>query len=244
MKQPESASNAADQAQDHLHAATDQAKNLYGEAADKTKDLYNEAADKSKELLDKAPDSIKQASSKVVDGFNKLSTTQKLVGGALIALGITYLAGGKKRKGRKAARALDELLLFVNDRIEGYKRAVAESKDEQLKAYYQQLVSQSKQFSASLNTYLTRKGGKEERRTTTKGKIYRKFMDAAAAITGRDEKAILAANVHGETWAMKAYKKALRGNKLKGEIRETVKRQFEQSKQTYERLKDLAAKQQ
>ena len=226
MNQPENPSSTEQKAHDLL----DQAKQALNDGT-------------VTDAIGKVPTTLKDASAKVVNSINKLSTTEKLVGGALIALGITYLAGGKKRKGRKAARALDELLLFVNDRIEGYKRAVAESKDEQLKAYYQQLVSQSKQFAGALNTYLTRKGGKEEKGTTTKGKIYRKFMDAAAAVTGRDEKAILAANVHGETWAIKAYKKALRGNKLKGEIRETVKRQFEQSKQTYERLKDLTAKQ-
>ncbi|MEJ7663565.1 MAG: PA2169 family four-helix-bundle protein [Hymenobacter sp.] len=233
MKMPESISDTADKAKD-----------LYTETSDKAKDLYAEAASKSKDLLGNVPETVKGASDKTVSAYNELSTTQKIVGGALLAAGLVYLIAPKK-KGRKkrAVAALDELLLFVNDRIEGYKRAVAESKDGQLRAYYQQLVSQSQQFASNLNGYLTRQGGERETGTTLKGKLYRKLMDAQAVVTGRDEKAILAANVYGERWAIKAYKKALRRKAIKGEAREAIKRQYSQSKQTYKRLKELTAKQ-
>ena len=225
-------------------SVTDQAKDLYTETADKATDLYDEAARKSKELLGQVPDTFKDASDKTVNAYNKLSTTQKLVGGALLAAGLTYLIAPKKKgKKKRAKAALDELLLFVNDRIEGYKRAVAETKDGQLRAYYQQLVSQSQQFASNLNGYLTRQGGERETGTTLKGKLYRKFMDAQAAVTGRDEKSILASNIYGERWALKAYKKALRRKAIKGEAREAIKRQYSQSKQTYKRLKELTAKQ-
>jgi uncharacterized protein (TIGR02284 family) len=244
MNLPEPISDAADKAQDVYGDAADKAKNFYGEAADKAKDLYEEAASKSKELLDKAPDSLKGATDKTVSAFKNLTTTQKIVGGALLAAGLVVLISPKKKgKAKRAKKALDTLLLYVNDRIEGYKRAVAETKDSQLKSYYQQLVGQSQQFSSTLNEYLTKKGGKRETGTTLKGKLYRKLMDAQAVVTARDEKAILAANVHGEMWAIRAYKKALRRKALKGEIREAVEKQFEQSKQTYERLKQLASQQ-
>ena len=233
-------SNAADKAKDLYETAADKAKGLTGKA----KDLYVEAADKSKELIGQVPDTIKEASDKTVDAYKKLSTTQKVVGGALIVAGLALLIAPKKKgKAKRAAKALDQLLLFVNDRIEGYKRAVAETKDSQLKSYYQQLVSQSQQFAGTLNGYLTKKGGERETGTTLKGKLYRKLMDAQAVVTARDEKAILAANIYGERWALKAYKKTLRRKALKGEILEAVKKQFAQSKQTYERLKQLAAQQ-
>jgi uncharacterized protein (TIGR02284 family) len=233
MKLPEPISNAAGQAKD-----------VYNDAAAKANELYDEAAAKSKDLLNNAPESLKGASSKAVGAYNSLTTTQKVVGGALLAAGLALLIAPKKKgKEKRAVKALDELLLFVNDRIEGYKRAVAESKDPQLKSYYQQLVGQSQQFASTLNGYLTQKGGERETGTTLKGKLYRKLMDATATITGRDEKAILAANIHGETWAIKAYKKTLRRKALKGAIREAVQKQFAVSKQTYKRLKELTAEQ-
>jgi len=233
MKLPEPISNAADQA-----------KGVYNDAAAKANELYDEAAAKSKDLLNNTPESLKGASDKAVGAYNKLTTTQKVVGGALLAAGLALLIAPKKKgKEKRAVKALDELLLFVNDRIEGYKRAVAQSKDTQLKSYYQQLVGQSQQFSSTLNSYLTQKGGERETGTTLKGKLYRKLMDAQAVVVARDEKAILAANIYGERWAIKAYKKTLRRKALKGAIREAVQRQFAVSKQTYKRLKELTAEQ-
>ncbi|MGI4737197.1 MAG: PA2169 family four-helix-bundle protein [Janthinobacterium lividum] len=214
-------------------------------ATDKAKDLLDQAKDVNvSEVLNKVPATLKDASDKTVGVFNSLTTTQKVVGGALLATGLALLIAPKKKgKAKRAKKALDTLLLYVNDRIEGYKRAVAETKDAQLKSYYQQLVGQSQQFASTLNSYLTKKGGERETGTTLKGKLYRKLMDAQAVVVDRDEKAILAANIYGEQWALKAYKKALRRKALKGEILAAVKKQFAQSKQTYERLKQLATQQ-
>ena len=244
MNLPKPTSDAPDKAKDLPGDATGKVKDLYDEAAAKAQGLYDEAADKGKDLLDKVPAPVKDAGTKTAQAFNKLTTTQKVVGGALLTAGLAYLVAPKKKgKARRAAKALDELLLFVNDRIEGYKRAVAETKDAQLKGYYQKLVGQSKEFADTLNDYLTKKGGERETGTTLKGKLYRKLMDAQAVVSARDEKAILAANVYGERWAIKAYKKALRRKALKGNIRNAVERQFAESRKTYKRLKELTAAQ-
>jgi uncharacterized protein (TIGR02284 family) len=240
MKSPEPISNDADKAQDLYTETTDKAKDLYSTAADKAKDLYDEVATKSKDLLGNVPDSLKGASDKTVGAYNKLSTTQKIVGGTLLAAGLAYLVAPKKKgKAKRAKVALERLLLFVNDRIEGYKRAVAETKDAQHKGYYQKLARQSQDFADTLNNYLTKKGGDRETGTTLKGKLYRKLMDAQALVTERDEKAILAANVYGERWAIKAYKKALRRKALKGSLRDAVEKQFAESQKTYQKLQEL-----
>jgi uncharacterized protein (TIGR02284 family) len=244
MKSPEPISNDADKAQDLYTETADKAKDLYSTATDKAKDLYDEVATKGKDLLGnvQVPASLKGASDKTVGAYKKLSTTQKIVGGTLLAAGLTYLIAPKKKgKAKRAKIALERLLLFVNDRIEGYKRAVAETKDSHLKSYYQKLVSQSQDFSSTLNGYLTKKGGERETGTTLKGKLYRKLMDAQALVTARDEKSILAANIYGEEWAIKAYKKALRRSALKGNIREAVEKQYAESQKTYRKLKELTA---
>ena len=170
----------------------------------------------------------------------------KLVGGALLAFGVSYLVN--KTQGKKApvsdseTETLHELLLFVNDRIAGYKRAVDESKDAELTGYYKQLVSQSQQFANQLNQHLRQKGGGRETGTTLKGKLYRRWMDAKATVTGFDEKAILASNVYGEEWAIKAYKDALDSESLTGQLRQEVERQYAKSQQTYDKLKSLEQK--
>lgn len=181
--------------------------------------------------------------------LSQLSTTQKVVGGALLALGVGALVRtGQNTKTRRASSdkqvdTLHELLYFVNDRVEGYQRAVTESNDTELTGYYKQLVSQSQRFANELNDFLRQEGGGRETRTTIKGKLYRGWMDAKAAITGHDEKAILGSNIYGEEWALKAYEQAIADDTLSGAIRVAVERQYAQSQKTYDRLQQLQAKQ-
>jgi uncharacterized protein (TIGR02284 family) len=198
------------------------------------------------DLFTKLSPSLKNAGTQITSRYNKLSTTQKIVGGALLVAGVTYLSrrGSSSKTGSSSqADTLNELLYFVNDRIEGYQRAVDESTDAELTGYYKQLVSQSQLFANELNKALREQGGEEQTSTTLKGKLYRSWMDVKAAVTGSDEKAILGSNVYGEEWAIKAYEDALSDSTLSGSLRLAVQRQYATSKKTYDRLKKLEAKQ-
>jgi uncharacterized lipoprotein YddW (UPF0748 family) len=93
------------------------------------------------ELLGQVPTSLKKVGNQTATSFNKLTTTQKVVGGAALLVGATLLARRNKAGRAGKSATLNELLYFVNDRIEGYKRAVAESQDTQLRGYYQQLLA-------------------------------------------------------------------------------------------------------
>jgi len=134
---------------------------------------------------------------------------------------------------------LNELALFINDRIEGYKTAAKESKDPQNQKYYQQLVQQSEQYVSEINGFARSAGGDAESSTTLKGKFYRGFMDAKALVTNRDEASILDSNIYGEEWALKAYREALEHDELTGPARQAVERQFKTAQQTYEELKRM-----
>lgn len=139
----------------------------------------------------------------------------------------------------KLADTLNELTLFINDRIEGYKKAAQETKSAENQVYYQSLVQQSEQFVHELNGFAISAGGDGEDSTTLKGKFYRGFMDAKALVTARDEHSILDSNIYGEEWALKAYREALEGGELPEAARASVERQYEASQQTYEKLKAL-----
>ena len=187
---------------------------------------------------------VSQLLGKLPASLNRLSTTQKVLGGTLLVLGAGYLTRrGKNGRTHDQASTLHELLLFVNDRIEGYRHAVEESQDTQLRGYYQQLVSQSQQFANQLNAYLSQQGEQRETATTLKGKFYRGWMDAKAALTGHDEKAILGSNVYGEEWALKAYKDALSDRSLAGSLRRAVEHQYATAQRTYQELKRLQSNQ-
>lgn len=131
------------------------------------------------------------------------------------------------------------MLYFVNDRIEDYKKVAEESQDSQLRAYYQQLTSQSQQSSRDLNDHLRRLGGEPQISTTLKGKVYRRFMAVASTVTGHDEKTILASNIYGEEWAIKAYVEALAHPHPAGPARQAVERQHQTAQQALRKLEQF-----
>ena len=142
----------------------------------------------------------------------------------------------------KPADTLNELTLFINDRIAGYRTAAHETKDAENQVYYQSLIQQSGQFVNELNGFAISAGGDGQDSTTLKGKFYRGFMDAKALITNRNEQSILDSNIYGEEWALKAYREALEGGELPDATRAAVQRQYEASQATYEKLKALKAR--
>lgn len=194
--------------------------------------------------LQQVPAPLKRLATQTGNGWRQLSVTQKVVGGALLAVGGWLLlrpGQSARQRGANPTGTLHELLLFVNDRVEGYRRAARESQDGDLRNYYEELAGQSKQFAIRLNGYLRVQQSALETGTTLKGKLYRAWMEAKAAITGYSETAVLASNVYGEEWALKAYEEALQDRTVSGTLRREVERQHEQSQHTYRRLKQLQA---
>ena len=247
MKQPPQSASFGTTPQDPAPAFADTNSELFTPTPATESSLLDQVKpllDKAKQVLNELPQSVKQARSKATTGFNQLSTTQKVVGGGLLLfLGARLLTGDRKSRNQQAD-TLHELLHFVNDRLEGYKKAFAESQDQEFRSYYQQLANQSRRFANELNSHLNRLGDKRETGTTLKGKLYRRLMEATAAVTGHDEKAILATNLHGEQWAIAAYEEALKSGTLKGPLRRAVSRQLTYSKQTYQELQELASQEQ
>ncbi|AYA38402.1 PA2169 family four-helix-bundle protein [Hymenobacter oligotrophus] len=213
--------------------------------------------DKATNLLqgsnaDNAKQMLRRATQTSGDTWRRLTTSEKLLAAGALALGgwLLLRGGGKakatkrvQKRSRKQAKALHELLLFVNDRVDGYRRAHHESRDAELRDYYHELAGKSHAFAARLNTYLRDKAAEYEHGTTRKGKIYRAWMKAKATVTGHDEKAILDDNIYGEEWALKAYEKTLREPALLGALGAEVERQYAHAKQTYVRLKQLREQQ-
>ncbi|MBF9140911.1 ferritin-like domain-containing protein [Hymenobacter properus] len=195
--------------------------------------------------LKEVPAPLQRLAGQAGSGWRQLSTTQKVVGGALLAgAGWLVLRPGKAARRRKALNPVDtlhELLLFVNDRVQGYRRAASESHDADLRNYYEDLAGQSKQFAIRLNGYLRVQQHAPETGTTLKGKLYRAWMEAKAAVTGYSETAVLASNVYGEEWALSAYEAALRDRTVTGTLRREIERQYEVSQQTYHHLQQLQA---
>ena len=82
---------------------------------------------------------------------------------------------------------LNDLIEINNDRIAGYHRAIKETEGEDmdLKAIFNRMADESRQYIAELTQEVVKLGGQPETGTTNSGKIYRAWMDVKATFKGR-----------------------------------------------------------
>jgi uncharacterized protein (TIGR02284 family) len=135
---------------------------------------------------------------------------------------------------------LNDLIEINNDRIAGYTRAAreTESDDMDLKAIFDRMADESRQYIGELTQEVVKLGGKPETGTTASGKIYRAWMDVKATFTGNDRKAILASCEFGEDAAQKAYDAALTTDEeLPSDVRQLIANQKASLKTSHDVIK-------
>jgi uncharacterized protein (TIGR02284 family) len=135
---------------------------------------------------------------------------------------------------------LNDLVKINNDRISAYDRAIAESKDLDidLKALFEQMANQSKQYKDELSKLINEDEGFVEDDTTSAGKIYRAWMDIKKTFTESDRLSILASCEFTEDAAQRAYDAALAQDCMLDEsVRKVVEYQQSALKKSHEIIK-------
>jgi len=142
----------------------------------------------------------------------------------------------------KTSEVLNDLIRINNDRVTGYERAAKEvsSEDVDLKALFNRMADESRQYVNELIKYVARTGEEPASGTTVSGKIYRAWMDVKATFTGKNRKAILASCEYGEDAAQKAYDTALASDaEIPTEIRQVIMDQKISLKKSHDKIKAM-----
>jgi uncharacterized protein (TIGR02284 family) len=137
---------------------------------------------------------------------------------------------------------LNDLVKINNDRIEGYTKAIKETKNEDadLQSLFSRMRGESQQLKSQLEKKMMEVGGKTgEDSTLLSGKIYRAWMDVKATFSGKDRKAILSSCEFGEDAAQKAYDTALNEEGLPSEVRDLILQQKVQLRKSHDEIKML-----
>lgn len=140
---------------------------------------------------------------------------------------------------------LNDLIRINNDRIEGYSKAAAQAKDQDLQSLFSQFAQQSRQFANELRGLVNDTGNSEDRKdkvtdgTTASGKIYRAWMDVKDTFTSKDSnrKSVLASCEFGEDAAQKAYKTALEDQDLGFGVRPVIEQQKATLREAHDQVK-------
>lgn len=126
----------------------------------------------------------------------------------------------------------DEVISTLNGLIEtckdgqmGFQQASEGVERTDLKSFFSECSVQRSQFAGELQSLVRTLGGDPEKSGSMAGSLHRGWINIKAAVTGKDEGAILNECERGEDSAKKAYQEALEGS-LPTYIREVVQRQF------------------
>jgi uncharacterized protein (TIGR02284 family) len=114
----------------------------------------------------------------------------------------------------KAIRVFNNLIQTNIDRIEGYEKALNESRnlDIDVKSIFKRMITESRQNNIELVNEVVAQGGDPAQRSSVNSKIYRIWMDVRAAFTKDDVQAILDSCEFGEDAAIEAYENALQSD--------------------------------
>lgn len=142
----------------------------------------------------------------------------------------------------KTSEVLNDLIQINNDRVQGYEKAAKETApgDADLRSLFETMATESRGYVSELTRHVSISGNEPADGTTTKGKIYRTWMDVKAAFSGKDRKAILAACEYGEDAAQKAYDEALATDaELPTEIRQVITDQKARLKKSHDQIRTM-----
>jgi uncharacterized protein (TIGR02284 family) len=140
----------------------------------------------------------------------------------------------------KLTEVLNGLIEINNDRVNGYEKAVEETKDLDLdmKAIFHSMANDSRKYGAELSSLVTRLGGTPADGTTNSGKVYRVWMDIKTTFTGHDRQSVLELCEFGEDAAQKAYKAAIASDaEMDADTRQLIADQQAKLKTSHDMIK-------
>jgi len=135
---------------------------------------------------------------------------------------------------------LNDLIQISKDGEKGF-RACAEDAQERYVNYKEMFMTRATdcaQTVLDLQDLVHRLGGEPTNHSTLGGTLHRQWVNLKAAITGRDDDAILSECERGEDAAVHAYRKAL-AQDLPDDIRLVVERQYQGVLANHDKVKAL-----
>ncbi|MDQ3313049.1 MAG: PA2169 family four-helix-bundle protein [Verrucomicrobiota bacterium] len=140
---------------------------------------------------------------------------------------------------KEVISTLNSVIETLKDGQEGFRQAAEAVKDSQLKSLFSELSLQRSKFAGELQNHIIQMGEpKPEDSSSTAGALHRAWINMKAAITSRDDHAILSECERGEDSAVSEYKKAMEAE-LPSPARDLLSRQYSDIKAAHDKVKAL-----
>jgi len=134
---------------------------------------------------------------------------------------------------------LNTLIATTIDSITGYEDSAANIDNEQFREIFRKRANERQGVVEELRSQIRSLGGEPETSGSFLGKAHQRFEDLKAAVTGRDEEAIINEVERGEDYLKAKFESALEDDHLSGESRATVERCFQSVRSGHDQMSQL-----
>lgn len=134
---------------------------------------------------------------------------------------------------------LTTLVERCKDGVRGFRTAVKDVEDHDLKKLFEQLAVQRDNNITELQDYLHRLGHTAPESSSIEGTLHRAWIDLSSAISSKDRKRVLEECERGEDYAVSAYRKALDSEGLPPEATTLVQKQYQVVQAAHDQIRDL-----
>ena len=134
---------------------------------------------------------------------------------------------------------LNTLIATTIDSITGYEDSAKNIDNERFREIFRERANERQQIVEQLRSEVRRLGGEPEDDGSFMGKTHQRFEDLKAAITGRDEKAIINEVERGEDYLKAKFEAALKDDQLSGDSRAVVERAYQSVRTGHDQISNL-----
>jgi uncharacterized protein (TIGR02284 family) len=135
---------------------------------------------------------------------------------------------------------LNDLIETLKDGQAGFKAAADDIDSSEIRTLFNGFVLQRSEFAGELQALVQSLGESDPQTSgSVAGALHRGWIDLKAALTSKDEHAILAECERGEDSAVAHYREVLDTDDLPSNVREVVSQQFVEIKAAHDQVRDL-----
>jgi uncharacterized protein (TIGR02284 family) len=134
---------------------------------------------------------------------------------------------------------LNSLIATTIDSINGYQESADAVENPQFRELFQQLGRDRQQVLPKLQAEVARLGGNPEDDGTALAAAHRTFVDLKAAITGRDDKAVINEVERGEDHIKEKFETAIADPNVSEQTRMAIREAYTSVRTGHDRVRDL-----
>ena len=134
---------------------------------------------------------------------------------------------------------LNDLLQTTIDSINGYEDSAKNVESPRLQQIFRERADERQQVVQNLREEVRRLGGDPAESGSFMGKTHQRWEDLKAAVTGRDEKAIINEVERGEDYLKDKFETALNSDTLTGEARAAVEQAYQSVRSGHDQISQL-----